>query len=176
MASKFAYGSDVGVPSYNAIIDFERSSGIGFSVSATTGGSHVSGSYHYKGNAVDTSSSPGNMQSLAAWLYGYYPFILELIHAGGPGYFVKNGQKVGAAYYGASTVSQHYNHVHCAMTLSGIAAAKGLGAAGAAGGSEASLTSSGGGKLSGCLGVFLIGGVTLLGGGVSAYEALRVLF
>lgn len=121
----FPYAGDVGVPSYDQIIAFAHGSGVGFSVSATTGGSHVSGSYHYKGNAVDMVSSAGSMQSLAAWLYQYYPYILELIHSGGQGYFVKNGQKVGASYYGAATVSQHYNHVHLAMTLSGIEAAQG---------------------------------------------------
>lgn len=133
MADAFKYKADVGVPSYDQIITFEHASGIPFTVSATTGGTHVSGSYHYKGNAVDTYSSAANMQSLAAWLYGYYPFILELIHAGGPGYFVNNGKKVPASFYGAATVSQHYNHVHCAMTLSGLAAARGSGAAGGSG-------------------------------------------
>lgn len=121
----FKYASDVGVPSYHEIEAFERKSGIAFSVTSTTGGSHASGSYHYKGNAIDTASSAGSMQQLAAWLYGYAPYILELIHSGGSGYFVKNGVKVGASYYGAATVSQHYNHVHCAMTLSGLAAANG---------------------------------------------------
>lgn len=121
----FAYGSDVGVPSYHEIEAFCRKSNIPFSVSSTTGGSHVSNSYHYRGNAEDLVSSAGNMERLAAWLYQYYPYILELIHSGGSGYFVKNGQKVSASYYGASTVSQHYNHVHIAMTNSGIAAAQG---------------------------------------------------
>jgi hypothetical protein len=127
----FAYATDVGSPSYQEIESFARGSGVGFSVSSTTGGSHANGSYHYSGNAEDLVSSAGSMQTLAAWLYGYYPYILELIHSGGPGYFVKNGEKVSASYYGASTVSQHYNHVHIAMTLSGIAAARGQANAGA---------------------------------------------
>lgn len=124
MADNFKYGSDVGVPSYVQIQGFAHESGVSFSVSSTTGGSHVNGSYHYKGNADDLTSSPGNMQKLASWLYQYSDYILELIHSGGPGYFVKNGKRVAASYYGAATVSQHYNHVHIAMTISGIAAAK----------------------------------------------------
>lgn len=123
--SKFKYAADVGVPSFKEIEAFCRGSNISFSVSSTTGGNHVSGSFHYKGNAEDLTSSPGNMQKLAGWLYGFSPYILELIHSGGSGYFVKNGVKVPAAYYGAATVSQHYNHVHLAMTLSGINAARG---------------------------------------------------
>jgi hypothetical protein len=120
----FQYGTGVGTPSYNQIIAFARRSGVAFSVSATTGGAHVNGSYHYSGNAVDMVASPGSMVQLAAWLYAYAPFELELIHSGGPGYFVKNGVKVTAAFYGATTVSQHYNHVHCAMTQVGITAAE----------------------------------------------------
>jgi hypothetical protein len=67
------------------------------------------------------------MQQLAGWLYDTYSaYLLELIHSGGTGYFVKDGKRVPASYYGASTVSQHYDHVHVAMTLSGIAAARGI--------------------------------------------------
>lgn len=132
MAS-FPYSGDVGQASYNAIIAFAHKSGIDFVVSATTGGSHVAGSYHYKGNAIDVYSSAGNMVKLAQWLYGYAPYELELIHSGGTGFFVKNGAKVPASFYGAATVSQHYNHVHIAMTNSGIKAAKPGGAGEVAG-------------------------------------------
>lgn len=124
----FPYSGDVGTASYNNIITFCHKSGIDFVVSATTGGSHVAGSYHYKGNAVDVYTSAGNMVKLAQWLYKYAPYELELIHSGGSGYFVKNGAKVPASFYGAATVSQHYNHVHIAMTNSGITAAGGTGA------------------------------------------------
>lgn len=129
--AEFQYANDVGTPSYEQIIAFERRSGVPFTVTSTTNHSRmtVSGnvSLHFRGNAVDTVSSAGNMQALAAWLIRYAPYIMELIHSGGPGYFVKNGKVVAASYYGATIVSQHYNHVHCAMTLSGLAAAGGAG-------------------------------------------------
>lgn len=135
----FAYGGDVGVPSYNDIVLFAKRSGITFSVTSTTTGGHATSSYHYTGNAVDLASSAGQMIQLASWLYSYAPFELELIHSGGSGFFVKNGQKVTAAYYGAATVSEHYNHVHIAMTESGIKAAEGQSGSG---GSQAASTAS----------------------------------
>src|SRR6185295_10800233 len=36
------------------------------------------------------------------------------IHSGGPGWFVKNGARVGGGFYGAETVADHYDHVHVA--------------------------------------------------------------
>jgi hypothetical protein len=120
----FAFGGDVGVGSYTEIEKFCKGSGVGFSVSS--GLRSEAGSYHGTGNAVDLVSSAGSMQMLASWLYTTYAaYMLELIHSGGSGYFVKDGTKVPASFYGASTVSQHYNHVHVAMTLSGVAAARG---------------------------------------------------
>lgn len=178
--AEFKYGSDVGVPSYNDIIAFERRSNIAFSVTSTTGGSHVSGSFHYKGNAVDTTSSAGQMQQLAAWLYNYAEFMLELIHSGGSGYFVKNGKKVAGSYYGASTISQHYNHVHCAMTLSGIAAALGTNPSGTLSAEQAALVeqsqqASGWWENKGCalpaasLGLTIVGGITTAIGAINGW-------
>jgi hypothetical protein len=126
----FQYGKDIGVPSYPEIERFCRQSGVDFRVSSTTSGGHVSGSYHYKGNAEDLVSSAGSMQQLAGWLLRFYPFWLELIHSGGPGYFVKNGEIKNASYFGASVVAGHYNHVHFAATLSGLSAAEQAGASG----------------------------------------------
>lgn len=116
----FAYASDVGVTSYPAIIDFEHTSGIPFTVS--NGGTYRPGDpgYHGKGNAVDVYSTAANMVKLAQWWTQFTPFLLELIHSGGGGFFVKNGKPVSASYYGTSVVSQHYNHVHVAVTNSGL--------------------------------------------------------
>lgn len=109
----FAYGGLV-----DQIVAFERKSGIPFNV---TSGVRNSNDYHGKGMAVDTASTAGNMQNLASWLYGFSPYLLELIHSGGPGYFVKGGKKVGSGYY-KSVVAQHYNHVHTAMNQAGLLA------------------------------------------------------
>jgi hypothetical protein len=114
----FPYAGDVGVHSYDAIIAFEHTSGIPFTVSSTYRPGDPG--YHGKGNAVDAYNSPANMVKLAQWWTQFTPFLLELIHSGGGGYFVKNGKPVSASYYGAATVSQHYNHVHVAVTNSGL--------------------------------------------------------
>lgn len=114
----FAYASDVGTHSYQAIIDFEHTSGIPFTVSSTYRPGDPG--YHGKGNAVDAYSTAANMVKLAQWWEQYTPFLLELIHSGGGGYFVKMGKTVSASYYGSAVVSQHYNHVHVAVTNSGL--------------------------------------------------------
>lgn len=133
-ADSWKYGQDIGAPpSFTKIMEVEKSSGVaitsqssGFTGNLGKGSGHVGNSYHYWGNAVDASSSPGNMQKLAAWIYqNFWASTLELIHSGGPGYFVHNGVKVPGSYYGATLISQHYNHVHWAITMSGLAAGPG---------------------------------------------------
>lgn len=130
-ADSWKYGGDIGAPpSFQKIMDTEKSSGIaitsqssGFTGALGKGSGHVSNSYHYWGNAVDASSSAGNMIKLAQWIYqNFWASTLELIHSGGGGFFVHNGVKVSGSYYGATLVSQHYNHVHWAITMSGLAA------------------------------------------------------
>lgn len=123
--AEFKYASDAGVRSVPQLEAFARQSKTDFRVVSTTGGGHVNNSWHYKGNAIDMSSSAGSMVKLAAYLYQFSDYWLELEHSGGPGYFVKNGKRVSGSYYGAATVSQHYDHVHFAATLSGLAAASG---------------------------------------------------
>jgi len=126
--TSFPYGKGVGTPSWQAIIDLANKSGIPFNVTSTVRVNQVLGhpDYHNTGNAVDLAASPANMVKLAQWFESNYtPFLLELIHSGGGGFFVKNGQQVSADYYGASTVNQHYNHVHIAATNGGVSAANG---------------------------------------------------
>ncbi len=118
--------------SVEKIIDMARASGIPFAVnSADRPGSP---DYHGDGRAVDFGSS--NMGGLAKYFLQYFRSLLELIH-GDSGSFVKNGQIVGADYYGAATVAQHASwggneHVHVAMNGDAV-----LGTPGGASGSLA---------------------------------------
>lgn len=123
----FAYAHDVGVDSIEGIKAAELSSKIPHSVTSTyrPGSITLSGhlSYHARKNAVDSSSSPANMRKLAQWIMDHFgPYTLELIHSTGKGYFIINGKVVSASRYGAAIVNQHYNHVHWAITNSGLKA------------------------------------------------------
>jgi hypothetical protein len=103
------------------IVAFQRRSGVPFTVTSTY--RPGANDYHGQRMAVDVASTPGNMVKQASWEYGYAPYLLELIHSGGPGYFVKNGRKVGADYY-RSVYSEHFDHVHTAMNRAGLLGAK----------------------------------------------------
>lgn len=118
---KFPYASDVGTRSIEGIESLARLSGVPISVSSTVR-TDDPGSWHYYQNAVDMVASTASMVVLAAYLYQYSAYLLELIHSGGDGYFVKNGERVSRAYYGDTIVAQHYNHVHCATTMSALQA------------------------------------------------------
>lgn len=129
-----AFSGGVGVPSWRNLIALEKASGIPFTVSSTVRpGAH---DYHGTGNALDSYSSAANMVRMARYLMGYAPYLLELIHSGGGGFFVKNGRRVGASYY-RSVVAGHYNHVHVAATNAGIGAALAGRGGGSGGGSGA---------------------------------------
>lgn len=111
----------VGAPdgaSYPRIVALQNMSGIPFTVSST----YRPGSpdWHGRAMAVDSFSSASNMAGLASWLTRFTPFLLELIHSGGGGFYVKNGRRVSSSFYGPSVVSGHYDHVHTAMTNQGI--------------------------------------------------------
>lgn len=128
--ASYLYGHDVGSNSDDAIIAFAKTSGIPVNVTAIAPDrqpSHLDdGGYHSTHNAVDFSGALNVMDSFSAWVIKYAPFILELIHASasapGGGYFVHNGQVVGSGVYSA-VLADHYNHVHLAMTPSGLSAA-----------------------------------------------------
>ncbi len=111
----FAYGGLV-----DEIVAFERKSGVPFKVTSAYKDRIGSRDYHGQGMAVDTADSAQNMVRLASWLYGYSPYLLELIHSGGAGYFVKHGARKGRGFYGAATVADHYDHVHTAMNRAGL--------------------------------------------------------
>lgn len=124
-AGTFQWRFDIGQSSLNGITALARSSKVDFSVSS--GYRPGDPGYHGFQNAEDLTSSTENMAQLATYLYQYSAYLLELIHsdqaAPGGGWFVKNGKRVDANYYGAKTVSEHYNHVHVATTLSALQAA-----------------------------------------------------
>ena len=158
----FAYGGDVGTPSYTEVENFCRGLGVSFTVSSDLR-SDGSNSYHNTGNAADLTSSAGQMSQLAKILWSnYYPYMLELIHSGGSGYFVKDGKQVSASFYGADTVSQHYDHVHVAMTVSGVTAARAAGGRGT--GASVSNADYVDTMKTGCLPLILVsGGIMIIG-------------
>jgi len=147
----FAYGGDVGQSSWQAIEAFAKQSNVPVNVTAVAPDVQPShsddGGYHSTHNAVDFSGQTDNMDKFAAWCMKSAPYILELIHssnsAPGGGYFVHNGQVVGSSVY-SSVLADHYNHVHLAMTPSGVKAAGG-------GGGGAAPTTGGSGSGGGIL-------------------------
>jgi hypothetical protein len=87
----------------------------GLSVTSTTGGSHVSGSYHYLGEAVDIGGSTSVMDAAAAWIKksGLYRQLTEGIH--NPNLAVSDGHiESGAGAYGGVWAG-HLDHIHLAV-------------------------------------------------------------
>jgi len=101
-------------------------------VTSTTGGNHASGSYHYKGEAVDFGSGVENaaevkankttrwsvMNQQAAWWYEQPKWITELVHTAPgdtSGWYIKYGVKRAHGFYGKVTDVAHENHVHVAI-------------------------------------------------------------
>ncbi len=79
--------------------------------------------YHGRGLAADIiGGGASGMARTARGFYGISGRLLELIHSGGGGYFVKHGRRVGASYY-RSILGQHYSHVHVAARRDGLAGA-----------------------------------------------------
>jgi hypothetical protein len=84
-------------------------------VTATTDGSHVPGSYHYRGQAVDMAADAGTMFAAANWVKssGMYHSLAEGIH--NPNLAVKFGHIFsGAGPFGAVWAG-HANHIHLAV-------------------------------------------------------------
>lgn len=104
----------------------------GLSVTSTTGGGHVSGSYHYLGEATDTAGSTEEMYKAAQWIKssGLYRSLAEGIH--NPNLSVSNGSMVPSSYY-SSVWAEHANHIHMAVVGAINAAKLGGGARGGAG-------------------------------------------
>lgn len=88
-------------------------------ITSTTGGTHATTSFHYRGEAVDVgSASQSYKDQLAAWLYKYSSHITELIHTNASdsgGWYVKYGSRKPHGFYGSTTDRAHINHVHLAV-------------------------------------------------------------
>ena len=67
-------------------------------------------SWHAMGRAVDL---PPTM-AIYNWIKANYPNSRELIFGPGGNNQIKDGKIVPASFYGNSTMSQHYNHIHWA--------------------------------------------------------------
>jgi TP901 family phage tail tape measure protein len=127
----YAYSSGSGKASglsggsiVDALSRFGRANGL--SVTSTTGGKHVAGSYHYKGDAVDLAGTPAQMMAFAKKAMAEFgPKLVELFYD--PlGKYVKNGRTV------AGAIGGHSDHVHIAAT--NLAALKSGGRSGGGGG------------------------------------------
>lgn len=85
----------------------------GLTITSTTGGNHVSDSYHYKGRAVDLGGSSQEMLRAAAWIAKFLTHILvEGIH--NPNLSVKNHVHVDPSVF-AEVWEEHKDHIHVAV-------------------------------------------------------------
>lgn len=88
----------------------------GLTITATTNGNHVPGSYHYSGRAFDAAGTESQMATFAASVQAVNGAtggkILELIH--NPGYAIKNGKQVNGPVVYAAVWLGHKDHVHVA--------------------------------------------------------------
>ena len=103
----------------------------GLQVTSTTGGGHVSGSYHYSGQATDIAGDVNTMHQAAAWIKqsGLYHKLAEGIH--NPNLSVSDGNMVDPSFY-AAVWANHADHIHLAVTeqigklITGAGAAAGM--------------------------------------------------
>lgn len=93
-------------------------------ITSTTGGSHVSGSYHYLGEATDISGPSQIMYNASEWIKksGLYRSLEEGIH--NPNLSIAHGAKVSPSYY-SSVWAEHANHIHMAVTQAALGAITG---------------------------------------------------
>lgn len=84
-------------------------------ITATTNGTHVGDSYHYRDEAFDAAGNPADMEAFAKYVYDNVPQVSELIHNGAThGYAIKDGVKVNGSSVFAAVWPGHRNHVHVA--------------------------------------------------------------
>jgi hypothetical protein len=105
--------SDAGEQTYKEILAFAREK-FGLKIDGsnqTTGGSHASGSWHYKGRAVDfgdAKNNPEQLRAIAAWAKANRGRIKEFFYD--PlGWYIKNGKII------KGSIGGHGDHVHIAM-------------------------------------------------------------
>lgn len=80
--------------------------------------------YHVGNAAVDFAGTDSEMRDNAAFLYGYWNELTELIHTTpfntDSGFYVKNNERKPQGFYGVALEQQHLSHVHLAIsTLDG---------------------------------------------------------
>ncbi len=81
-----------------------RARELGLTITSTTGGQHVAGSYHYRGRAADVAGPPSAMRQFYREMSQLRPTELFYDPMGG----IKNGQNIGA-------IGGHGDHVHVAF-------------------------------------------------------------
>lgn len=86
----------------------------GLTITSTTGGTHASNSFHYKGRAVDIGGSQAEMDKAARWIKKYLTKSLEEgIH--NPGLSVDSKKQVPSSFWGSETWAAHHDHIHLAV-------------------------------------------------------------
>jgi hypothetical protein len=88
----------------------------GLTITSTTEGQHVKGSYHYSGRAEDYGGDPRRMAALQRYALAHPGEFVESFYTG-PGaapYFVKNGKVYPISQLDPSTRAGHRDHVHLA--------------------------------------------------------------
>lgn len=125
------YWPDVGVSSVKGIQAAAKTSGLVPPLQDTNDYDPPpnGGGFHLTGNAVDWSNGGDNgspeMDKFAAWVAANYgPYSLEIIHVNQDGSTVewKYGKAMPTGWYGQATLAQHKNHVHWAITNTGLQA------------------------------------------------------
>jgi TP901 family phage tail tape measure protein len=126
MIPRFAKGGAVGQPNFGGhpsdvnpnvakLIATMQGQFPGLMVTATTDGSHVAGSDHYSGDAVDmANASFPYMDRAAGWVMssGIYKSLKQGIH--NPNLHVNAGQVVDPSFY-SSVWAGHRDHIHLAI-------------------------------------------------------------
>lgn len=88
----------------------------GLTVTSTTSGNHVRGSYHYQGRAADIAGDPRREAALLRYALSHPRQFVEAFYTG-PGaapYYVKNGRVYPIAQLDRSVRDNHHDHVHLA--------------------------------------------------------------
>lgn len=87
----------------------------GLSITSTTGGTHATNSYHYRGMAVDLGGSAETMANAVTYIKGsgLTTTLAEGIH--NPGLSIKDGKDVPPSFWGQETWDNHTNHIHLAV-------------------------------------------------------------
>lgn len=85
----------------------------GLTITSTTSGTHVKGSYHYKGRAVDISGGDNEMLEAAAWIKKHLTHkLVEGIH--NPNLSVKDHIPVPSSVF-SEVWAAHKDHIHLAV-------------------------------------------------------------